>query len=105
MGGESIDVHGEKYRIEDFRRHDKFNIAKVQNDICLLKLEEPIPFSSTTFPICLSMFLRLRQVFTLTLSVSRRSRATTDGNLGSVAGWGDQSEFGQLREKGCPAFI
>ena len=36
------------YRIEDYRRHDKFNIATVQNDICLLKTATNIPFTASS---------------------------------------------------------
>ena len=43
-------------KIEDFRRHEKANIATVNFDICLLKLDRPAILSSRIFPICLGIW-------------------------------------------------
>ena len=49
----------ETFRVADFRRHEKFNIATVYFDVCLLKLSQPVPFTSRSFPICLGTVLKI----------------------------------------------
>jgi len=72
------------FQVEDYRSHDRFNIATAQNNICLLKLKKNVPFTERSYPICL---------------VSRRTHLTEQGAVGAAAGWGEQSEFGIPRCK------
>ena len=43
----------ETYKVVDFRRHEKFNIATVYFDVCLLKLNLPVALTEKSYPICL----------------------------------------------------
>ena len=47
------------FQVEDYRSHDRFNIATAQNNICLLKLKKNVPFTERSYPICLGELLNL----------------------------------------------
>lgn len=71
-------------RVIDFRRHEKFNIATHEYDICLLRLAQPVEISVSSYPICL---------------VHRKSTIIKENSLGASAGWGDLSQFGTPSKK------
>lgn len=75
----AVGTKNETFKVVDFRHHEKFNIATVYFDVCLLKLDAPVTLSSKAYPICLA---------------SRRSEITSPESQGATAGWSDQTEFG-----------
>lgn len=47
--------------VEDIRRHDQFEPRTYRNDIAVLKLRTPVPFTDVIAPVCLP-YDRLRTV-------------------------------------------
>ena len=38
--------------VSDFRRHDGYKTSTLENDICLVKFDQPVEFTDTIQPIC-----------------------------------------------------
>ncbi|XP_064547635.1 chymotrypsinogen B [Drosophila montana] len=68
-------------RIKRLVRHKGFEFSTLHNDIAILTLSEPVPFSSEIQPICLPT------------SPTQQSRSYS-GQVATVAGWGSLRENG-----------
>ncbi|ALC38392.1 CG31728 [Drosophila busckii] len=68
-------------RIKRLVRHKGFEFSTLHNDIAILTLSEPVPFSTEIQPICLPT------------SPSQQSRSYS-GQVATVAGWGSLRENG-----------
>lgn len=61
-----------------YKEHEKFNSFLLTNDISLLKLSKKLNFNENVQPI----------------SIAKSIRSIKDGAMGTVSGWGDQTEDG-----------
>ncbi|KAL7741973.1 hypothetical protein ACLKA6_012178 [Drosophila palustris] len=68
-------------RIKRLVRHKGFEFSTLHNDIAILTLSEPVPFSTEIQPICLPT------------SAAQQSRSYS-GQVATVAGWGSLRENG-----------
>ncbi|EDV94047.1 GH25095 [Drosophila grimshawi] len=68
-------------RIKRLVRHKGFEFSTLHNDIAILTLSEPVPFSKEIQPICLPT------------SVAQQARSYS-GHVATVAGWGSLRENG-----------
>ena len=109
-GSESSIDRNNAYRIDDYRRHDKVS-DKLFFRICMfyvvqhrhspkwhLPTQNCHTYSIYRVDLVSENFMFKSWDFSPICLVSRRSKATVPGAEGAVSGWGDQTEFGQVRK-------